>query len=257
MNVLSRALKKAKHSAWDAIVRPSPRSLADYGSHVPALIVCAAVIRPRRVLELGCGLYSTPLFLDSNYWPSLQHITSVETDGQWFQRVVSLLGHDPRWKPQLVNTTVAQWLRSDQGSHDIGKYDLIFVDDSASVPQRSATLSALFSINPGCPVVVHDAEQWLFRRQVWAHRPYVIFDGFTPQTGVCNCRNKATLLMLRRANAELRWLRNEALDYADLEQWENLGQAAVKRLDAGPHGLGLPCGWPANEDRGRHRGVRI
>jgi hypothetical protein len=194
-------------------------------------MACAAIIRPQRVLELGCGLYSTPLFLDSNYWPSLQHITSIETDGEWLQRVVSLLGHDPRWKPQLVETTVAQWLRSERNNLDIGGYDLIFVDDSTGVPERSETLRALFSINPRCLIVVHDVEQWRLRGRVWAHRPYVIFDAFTPQTGMCNCGSKAELLMLKRARAVLQTFKNEAVTSDSLEQWEDIGRAAIQRLN--------------------------
>jgi hypothetical protein len=38
MSVLSSALRKAKYNAWSAIVRPSPPSLAGYGSHVPTLM---------------------------------------------------------------------------------------------------------------------------------------------------------------------------------------------------------------------------
>jgi hypothetical protein len=231
MSVISSALGKAKHNVWSAIVGSSPPSAATYGSHVPTLIACAAVVRPQRVLELGCGLYSTPLFLDLDYWPALQDITSIETDGQWFQRVVSLLGHDPRWKPQLVKTTVAEWLRSERNGLDIGGYDLIFVDDSAGVLQRAETLDALFSIKPTCPVVVHDVEQWRLRGRVWARRPYIIFDAFTPQTAVCNCGNKAKLLMLKRANAVLRTFRNEALASANLGQWESIGRAAIQRLN--------------------------
>ena len=231
MSGISSALRTVRHSVWSAIVRSSPPSAAAYGSHVPTLIACAAIIRPQRVLELGCGLYSTPLFLDSYYWPSLQHITSIETDGEWLQRIVSLLGHDPRWKPQLVKTTVAQWLRSERNNLDIGGYDLIFVDDSAGVLQRSETLHALFSINPGCPIVVHDVEQWRLRGRVWARRPYAIFDAFTPQTGVCNCGSKAKLLMLKRANAVLRTFRNAALTSASLEQWESIGRAALQDLN--------------------------
>jgi hypothetical protein len=191
-------------------------------------MACATIIRPQRVLELGCGLYSTPLFLDSNCWPALQEITSVETDGQWLQRLASRLGHDPRWRPQLIETTVAQWLRSERNNLDISGYDLIFVDDSAGVLQRSETLRALLSQNPSCPIVVHDVEQWRLRRRVWARRPYVIFDAFTPQTGVCNCRGKAELLMLKRANAVLQTFRNQALTSANLEEWESIGRAALR-----------------------------
>lgn len=183
------------------------------------------------MLELGCGLYSTPLFLDSNYWLALQDITSIETDGQWLQRVVSMLGHDSRWKPQLVKTTVGEWLRPGGGSIDTAKFDLIFVDDSAGVVQRSETLRSLLSLNPRCPIVVHDVEQWRLRSRIWSRRPYVIFDAFTPQTVVCNCGSKGQRLLLKRANAVLQTFRNEVLTSANLEQWESIGRAAIQGLD--------------------------
>ena len=108
--LLGPTIRRAWTGAWNAFVRRAPTSRAAYGTHVPVLMACSAIIRPQRVLELGCGLYSTPLFLDSKCWPDLKHITSIETDDKWLQRVVAQLGDDPRWTPQTIGTTVAEWL---------------------------------------------------------------------------------------------------------------------------------------------------
>jgi len=235
ITIVMALLRPAFRFVWNLIVPSAPASSEPYGSHVPVLAVLAMYLRPRRVLELGCGLYSTPMFLDSACWPSLEHLTSIETDDQWFQRVVSVVGRDPRWRPHIVESggSVAQWLRSGRNDLNVGRYDLIFVDDSANDVERRRTLSALFSAHPRCPIVVHDVEKARLRSCVWARGPYIIFDAFSPQTGLCNLSAGAELSKLKRANAVLRTLRNQALTASSLREWVAVGRAAIGQLEVG------------------------
>jgi hypothetical protein len=67
-----------------------PQSIAQqeawpvYGSHVPALVTVSHDFPPiRSVVEYGCGRYSTPAFLNRDYFPDLETLVSVETNEPW------------------------------------------------------------------------------------------------------------------------------------------------------------------------------
>lgn len=56
-----------------------------YGSHQPVLRALAA-LRPKTVLEYGCGEHSTRLFLDRGCFPDVESIEVRETDAEWASR---------------------------------------------------------------------------------------------------------------------------------------------------------------------------
>ena len=58
-----------------------------WGSHQPLLYAMMEVLEPQFVLELGVGMHSTPIFLDS----SCQKIISIETNLVWIEYVKSRL----------------------------------------------------------------------------------------------------------------------------------------------------------------------
>lgn len=212
-----------------AVVGLQTASPAPYGSHVPVLMLCASILKPQRVLELGCGYYSTPVFLNRELCPSVEQLTSVETDDQWLGRLRALHGHDGRWKPQLAKDGTAQWLGESQHREELSGYDLIFVDDLQASSGRPRTLGALLAQKPSCPVVVHDVEEWRLRFRIWDDGPFVIFDAFTPQTGVCNCTNSKAKTDLKAASVAMRTKRGEALNCANLEDWITVGHDAIER----------------------------
>jgi len=223
---------------WDnLLIRPAPRCLDPYGSHVPVLLILATCLKPRRVLELGCGVYSTLTFLDVHSFPSLEHLVSVETDPEWLERVGAMVRSDPRWQPRMVEgaSSVADWLRFGGTSLAIDEFDLILVDDSANDIQRRQTLGALFCARPTPPIVVHDVECARLRTRLWTRRPYVVFDAFNPQTGLCNLGAGSELSKLKHANAVLRTLRNQALAARNLQEWVAVGRAAIGQLDMSTH----------------------
>lgn len=111
MSTFGRALIGFRQGAWGAFIARTNPSTAPYGTHVPVLMAAIALIKPKRILELGSGFYSTPLFLDKRYCPSVTQLTSIETDASWFEHVRSVLGEDQRWDSRLIQTSVAEWLR--------------------------------------------------------------------------------------------------------------------------------------------------
>lgn len=113
--------------------QPSP-----YASHLPVLEAVCGLLKPRRVLELGSGLYSTPFFLSQ----PIKVLRTVESDAEWREK----LPEDPRLRVQ-----------GDFVGLDPAAYDLCLVDDGESAPDREASLRWALG-RPHPPTVVHDAE---------------------------------------------------------------------------------------------------
>jgi len=219
-------------SGWTKMTRQGPSSLAPYGSHVPILMALGKITQPKRILELGGGFFSTPLFLDRCHFPSVEQLTTVETDQWCWDRLRVEIGGNPRWSLQAISTSVAQWLEETEVMTQIRTYDLIFVDDSSDVMMRSNSLDRLFRVSPLCPVCLHDVQLWQLRPHVWRHPKAVIFDAFNPQTGVCNVNRKAWLDLMRRAKTEMRAYRRVAAEPKSLEDWVKIGATILEKVSA-------------------------
>lgn len=152
-----------------------PRAKADYATHLPILIGLGRVLKIERVLELGTGRYSTPTFLDRSIFPSLVKLTSVENSPDWGPTIL-----DERLDVNLVIGKMASFV----GGMGLESYDLIFVDDSETMEDRTATIRAISDRRPRRPIVViHDFEIEAYQQAAkFLHR--FIFTAFTPQTGV-------------------------------------------------------------------------
>jgi hypothetical protein len=183
-------------------------------------MICGAIFQPKRVLELGTGFFSTSLFLDREACPSVERLHSVENDHEWFDQVRSKYESNAKWRPDMWTGPVDERIYN----LELADYDLIFVDDSQDPESRAKTIKAVFAGRPRCPVIIHDVECWRYRRQVWVHRPYVIFTAFTPQTAVCLpsvCPQRRFLL---KAKALADSLAAEGRRAASLEDWKSVGR---------------------------------
>ena len=135
-----------------------PIAATPYATHMPVLIALAVVVRPRRVLELGSGPFSTSLFLDKDVFPDLETLVSYEDDEEWAPVVMDALGTATRLDFRMVDE-----VREAVPVADLDSFDLIFIDDSRTAGERSQTI-----------------------RTVAAARPRgVVVKAFTPQVGVC------------------------------------------------------------------------
>lgn len=235
MNMLSVHRAAIRWVWYNLLIRPAPRCLAPYGSHVPVLLILAKLLKPERILELGCGTYSTLLFLNSDCFPSLKYLVSIETDCHWLDRVSAVVGRDARWQPQMVDAgfSVADWLRFGSIRSALTEFDLIFVDDSQNHVQRRGTLNVLLSFRPLCPIVVHDVECPRLRTCLWQHRPYFVFDAFTPQTGICNFLTWLDSAELMRVQLVFRKLQYRGLSATNLREWIAVGQLGLEALAYG------------------------
>jgi hypothetical protein len=67
-----------------------------YGSHVPVLAACAAIMPIREAIEIGCGRYSTQAFCNKKLFPDLARLISFESKHQWITEVLCIIDKDPR-----------------------------------------------------------------------------------------------------------------------------------------------------------------
>ena len=168
-------------NAWTLPQREATEAIA-CGTHVPILKALASVFKPRNVLELGSGLFSTPLFLDGSVFDALGFLQVVENDPAWRNVVCERIGNDPRMDYWLIEGEVAAVVTE----LDIAEFDLIFCDDSRSGRERCATIRAIAPyVSPDALVVIHDYEEQQYQDASLAFDHQFIFDRWNPCTGVC------------------------------------------------------------------------
>ena len=165
-----------------------PRARNDYATHVPVLIGLAGIRNVERVLELGCGNYSTKTFLNRDAFPHLKALRSVENDPLWARTMRLGVAGDSRCTITFTSGSIGDAV----STIDLEQFDLIFVDDSTSAEQRAATITALSALHPQNPwTVVHDYEVADYQRAATGFSHRFIFDAYNPATGVVfNFRNE-------------------------------------------------------------------
>ena len=139
-----------------------------YASHLPVLQMMLGLVKPKRVLELGSGPHSTPLFLQAGV-----KLTSLETDEGWFMKAEGYGDFDLRLVEDVVESLPL-----------IGDFDLVFIDNSDNETDREKAIRAVLS--QAHPVtVIHDAEYPLYRAAIEEAKNYMIFSDLVPHTAVC------------------------------------------------------------------------
>lgn len=163
-------------------VRGIPQRHANpYATHVPVLVALGQVLPVRRVLELGCGQFSTATLLDRELFPSLCRLDSYEHDPAWAARVEEELGADKR----LHLCAVDEPMSAVAARLPISTYDLIFIDDSLTAEARAATIQAVAAAELGvCVAVIHDFEQTVYQQAAAGFRHRFAFTALNPFTGV-------------------------------------------------------------------------
>ena len=162
----------------------TPRALNDYATHIPILIGLSRSRRIRRVLEFGCGHYSTLTFLSRAAFPDLERLHSIENDDSWAATIQEST-KDDRWTMQLVNGEIAESVVD----LNLETFDLILIDDSKTSAQRAATIRAVASKQPQNPwVVIHDFEVDEYRDAASGFKYRHRFRAYNPETGVVGNR---------------------------------------------------------------------
>ena len=158
-----------------------PRAQNAYATHLPVLIGLGAIRPLRRVLEFGCGDYSTRTFLQRSVFPNLEELQSVENDPVWGETMREVIKHDARSTVTVVSGAMCDVVRK----FDLEAFDLILVDDSANAEDRAATIRALSSLHPLNPwLVIHDYEVEEYRTASSGFKQRFAFKAYNPYTGL-------------------------------------------------------------------------
>lgn len=222
----ARVVRSLAFRARRFLAPPAPRAAEPYGTHVPVLIGVARLLPIRRVLELGCGKYSTLTFLDPVAFPHLERLDSFETDPIWRDEILMAAQHDPRLEITIVNGPMA----AATASMPFHRYDLVLVDDSADEASRAASITAVAERHaPSNIVVIHDFEMQSYRLAAEAIPRRFAFTAFNPHTGVAWDTAPLAAADLRRLERLMKRYANSVPPH-DRARWGALVDARFRRV---------------------------
>lgn len=207
--------KRLRRAVRTLISKPIRKVDNPFATHLPVLIGIARMSQVRRVLEFGCGLYSTLTFLDSSAFPELMVLDSFEDDIAWMDRIARMTNDDPRLDLRLVDKPICSLIAEIQFKN----YDLVFVDNSAIFEERAATIREIsYRCVRSNIIVVHDYEMRIYQDAASIFPNRFTFKAFSPNTGIL--WNEASLgkHQLRKLNGLIRkYSRNIKPD--DRDHW--------------------------------------
>ena len=158
-----------------------PRARNDYATHVPVLIGLAGLRRIERVLEFGCGHYSTLTFLNRAAFPDLKELHSVENDRSWAETIRAEVKDDGRCAIKVETGPMCNAV----AAFDLNAFDLVLVDDSQTAVERAETIRALADVQPSNPwILVHDYEVPDYQNAASGFKHRFAFKAYNPHTAV-------------------------------------------------------------------------
>jgi hypothetical protein len=211
----SRGLGPDAHAEF---ADPSTRAANPFTTHIPILIGLSRLFEVRRVIEFGCGNYSTKLFLDRNVFPQLTELRSYENNHAWHRDTAAALADDSRARLSYIEgkmaSVVGQILRR--------PCDLIFVDDSGTVVERTRTIVQVMKHrHPASLIVIHDFQTKAYFQAAVASSPHFAFDALNPHTGLLWRTGTIDYERLNRLN-RLVATKSASLEPADVQGWHTV-----------------------------------
>ena len=186
--ILKSAYRLVRHASR-SLVRAAgyglpERSLNAYATHLPLLVGLARLYRVRRVLEFGCGTYSTLTFLNRAAFPDLVTLDSYENDQVWAATIAEQTQGDPLLHLHTLNgpmhTAVSSLCFED--------YDLVFIDDSLLAEARAKTIALTAQYCKATNLVlVHDYEVSDYQCAAQAFQWRFLFNAYNPCVGLLSC----------------------------------------------------------------------
>jgi len=135
-----------------------------WSTHIPAL--ASAVMKyGKRVLEIGCGWYSTPLLHALS-----DSVTTLETDASWASKFRRITGDKLHIVPNII--AGVEMFRETP-------WDVVFVDCDP-VSARAQCVATF--LNKPCCVVAHDSEVENYRELLKTIKFVRHFDFIMPRT---------------------------------------------------------------------------
>lgn len=165
----------------------------------------------KRVLEFGCGYYSTLTFLNRAAFPDLERLQSVENDATWAGTLRDATKGDHRWMLNLVDGEISGSVTN----LDLEAFDLILIDDSQTSAQRCLTIRAITARQPQRPwIVIHDYEVKEYRLAARGFKQQHVFRAYNPYTGLVS-NSRIDVNRLARTLKQ----HSKALEPDDLQGW--------------------------------------
>jgi len=155
------------------------------GSHIPVFVLLAQLRPIRRLLELGSGCFSSPMFQDDVVFPDLTHLDVLENGEAWYYEAVRREFFTDPWPGCRLHyeegVPMAKLAAPFLHYHD---YDVVFIDDSVTVDARVDTIAFVTSQTRAPIVVAHDFEEPSYRDAVQGDWRRSVFTHATPHTAV-------------------------------------------------------------------------
>ena len=195
-----------------------------FATHLPVLVGIARLFSIRKVLELGCGKYSTPTFLDRNIFPDLEILHSIETESGWADQIAASVKADPR----ATVTSVSKPMSAAVSGIRFEDYDLVFIDDSATYEERAETIRSVAQQSTQAKLtVIHDYECALYQEAAAAFANRFAFTALVPHTGLVWNKFSVEAGNLRALN---RLIKKHArrIPPEDTSNWINLVNSALE-----------------------------
>ena len=212
----ARTLRSIVRQAHKIAFGPAPRATKDYATHLPILVGMAQCFKIEKVLELGCGDFSSRTFLNTKIFPAVSVLKSLETDQGWLRKVSIDLKDDARFEPHYIPTQMAQGVER----LDFNGFDLVFVDDSTSAEERAQTIRIISQKQPMIPfIVIHDFEVSNYRDAAKSFKYRYTFRSFTPQTGVVWNEGSHELGTLKKIDRTIKTFCRQ-YEPDDIESWK-------------------------------------
>ena len=177
-----RVLRKCKY-IFLKVAHPVRGIVASdpYVTHIPILLALSSLFRPQRILEIGSGLHSSPMFLDKTSFPTVSALHSIENDQEWARQVCAVCASDGRFSMTTVDGPMSGYI----GTASVNDYDMIFIDDSLTSEARSETIREVVQQNPPHSlIVIHDFQERQYQVAARGMQNTFVFDALVPQVGV-------------------------------------------------------------------------
>jgi len=151
-----------------------PITKMEYSSHLALLATLAKIVSREivHIVELGCGLYSTPMWLNCSIWPFVHSVNSYEHNPQWL-RHVGYITRDPRLTLM------------DEYPLAVDYADLVFIDNGDNRQQRLTGIEYVVKYKPTGLVILHDANEQTYMQAIEPHFDNcLVYTGAYPHTAI-------------------------------------------------------------------------
>ena len=191
-----------------------------FSSHLPILIGLGKCIRVSRVLELGSGLYSSTTFLNKLAFPELTMLHSIENNIEWAE-IISKKITDDRFRYSIVNGKISDFVRDE----DLSMYDVVFIDDSDNLIDRSETIKTVCSLlAPNNIIIIHDYENRTYQVNSDKVKHKFSYNFIYPNTGVLWNDRTIDIHKLAKLYHLIKEKKNY-IPFEDVNEWSNYYQS--------------------------------